>query len=77
MSAITVRLLSIDPSGRGKDRMAYNVTYFLNGYIFLVESEGLPEGYALQNLTKITEAAKTHKANKIVYESNFDDGMFG
>ncbi len=77
VSAFTGRLLSIDPSGRGKDEMAYNVTYFLNGYIFLVESEGILEGYAPQNLTRIAEAAKTHKVNKIVYESNFGDGMFG
>ncbi|WP_158523674.1 hypothetical protein [Candidatus Enterovibrio escicola] len=57
--------------------MAYNVTYFLNSYIFLVKSEGLQEGSALQNLTEITKAAKMHKVNKIIYESNFGDGMFG
>ncbi|WP_394336653.1 hypothetical protein [Candidatus Enterovibrio escicola] len=77
VSAFTGRLLSTNPSGCGKDEMAYNVTYFLNRYIFLVKFESLLEGYVPQNLTKIAEAAKTHKVNNIIYESNFGDGIFG
>ncbi|WCE31251.1 phage terminase large subunit [Vibrio sp. SCSIO 43137] len=77
MRGFTGRLMAIDPSGRGKDEMSYNVTYFLNGYIHLVESEGLLDGYADKNLRHLAEVAKKHKVNKVVYESNFGDGMFG
>lgn len=76
-SEFTGRLLTIDPAGRGKDEMAYNVTYFLNGYVYLVESEGLLEGYAEKNLKHLAEVAKKHKVHKVIYESNFGDGMFG
>ncbi|HAS6597585.1 MULTISPECIES: phage terminase large subunit [Vibrio] len=72
----TGRLLTIDPSGRGKDELAYNVTYFLNGYVFLTESEGLLEGYSEKNLKTLAETAKKHQVHKVLVESNFGDGMF-
>ncbi|WP_241824167.1 phage terminase large subunit [Salinivibrio kushneri] len=77
ISEFTGRLLTIDPAGRGKDEMAYNVTYFLNGYVFLVESKGLLDGYAEKNLKHLAQVAKRHNVHKVIYESNFGDGMFG
>lgn len=76
-SEFTGRLLTIDPAGRGKDELAYNVTYFMNGYIYLVESEGLQDGYSDKNLKALAQVAKRHNVHKVVYESNFGDGMFG
>ena len=69
-------ILSIDPSGRGKDETAYTVLQLLNGNIFIPKFGGLPGGYTDETLGGLANIAKAYKVNKIVVESNFGDGMF-
>ena len=73
----TGSVLSVDPSGRGKDETGYAVVKMLNGYLYVPAAGGLSGGYSEQTLTAIAELAKEHKVNAIITESNFGDGMFG
>ena len=70
------KMMAIDPSGRGKDELAYTIVGVLNAQIFLLKQGGLQGGYCEQNLKKLAFMAKEYKLNKIVVESNFGDGMF-
>ena len=69
-------VLSIDPSGRGKDETAYSVALMLNGNIFVPKAGGIEGGYSDKTMIQLCEIAKRYKVNKIVVESNFGDGMF-
>lgn len=69
-------VMAVDPSGRGKDEMAYAILKQLNGYLYLAECRGLKGGYADVNLDLLGHRAKHHKVHKILVESNFGDGMF-
>lgn len=71
-----MKVMSIDPSGRGKDETAYSVALMLHGNIFVPEVGGLLGGYTDETLSKLAQIAKKHQVNKIVVESNFGDGMF-
>ena len=70
------KVMSIDPSGRGKDELAYSIVAVLNAQIFLLKQGGLQGGYCEQNLTKLAKLAKEYDVNKLKIESNFGDGMF-
>ena len=70
------RILVIDPSGRGQDETSYCVLYERDGYIFLMAVGGFQGGYEETTLNKLSTLAKTYKAQKIVIESNYGDGMF-
>lgn len=69
-------ILSIDPSGRGKDESGYAVIKQLHGMVYIAEVGGLKGGYDTEVLIQYGEIARKHKANLIVVESNFGDGMF-
>lgn len=69
-------LLTIDPSGRGSDETAYNVTKFYNGFVFLVEEGGFKDGYGDDTLLALAKIAKMHECKAVRIESNFGDGMF-
>jgi hypothetical protein len=69
-------VMSIDPSGRGKDELAYTVVAVLNSQLFLLKQDGLQGGYCEENLMTLAKIAKEYKVNKIKIESNFGDGMF-
>ena len=69
-------MMSIDPSGRGKDELAYTILGVLNGYLFLLKQDGLQGGYCEENLKELASLAKEYKLNKIKIEANFGDGMF-
>lgn len=77
LSAYTGTIMSIDPSGRGKDETAFCVIKYLNGYLFLMEVGGYKDGYSDEVLTLLANKCKFWGVNTIVYESNFGDGMFG
>ena len=72
----TVSVMSIDPSGKGKDETAYTVTKFLNGNIYLLDVGGFNSGYSEHTLTKLVQIAKKHKVKKLLIEENFGQGMF-
>ena len=69
-------VLSIDPSGRGKDETGYAVVKMLNGYLYVSECGGLRGGYKNENLEALSVIAKRNNVNLILIESNFGDGMF-
>lgn len=69
-------VMSIDPSGRGKDETGYAVVKMLNGYLYVRRCGGMLGGYDTATLTKLAEIAKAEGVNHIVVEANFGDGMF-
>ena len=76
MIPYTGSVMSIDPSGRGKDETGYAVVKMLNGQLFVPQAGGLKGGYDEQTLKLLVNIAKDNKVNKIIIESNFGDGMF-
>jgi hypothetical protein len=70
-------VMSIDPSGRGKDETAWAVVKMLNGYLYVIDAGGMQGGYSEEVLQSLAIKAKKFKVNEIVIESNFGDGMFG
>jgi hypothetical protein len=74
--AYTGCVMSIDPSGRGKDETGYAVVKMLNGYLYVAAAGGVQGGYSDETLKFLSMTAKQHKVNEIVVESNFGDGMF-
>ena len=72
----TGSVMSIDPSGRGKDETGYAVVKMLNGTLFVPDAGGLMGGYSEETLRTLAMKAKQHKVNAIIVESNFGDGMF-
>lgn len=69
-------VLAVDPSGRGRDELAWAVLAELNGNVFLLECGGTTRGYEPAVLQSLAERAKRWKANYCVAESNMGDGMF-
>lgn len=69
-------VMTIDPAGRGKDELGYAVTKHIHGQIYVTAVGGLFGGYDENNLVKLATIAMEHKANLILIESNFGDGMF-
>lgn len=76
MIPYTGSVLSIDPSGRGKDETGYAVVKMLNGQLFVPDAGGIRGGYDTKTLQQLVAIAKDNKVNKVVIESNFGDGMF-
>lgn len=72
----TGSVMSIDPSGRGRDETAFSIVKMLNGYLFVTDGGGLQGGYDDTTMKALAMKAKQHKVNAIVVESNFGDGMF-
>jgi len=69
-------VLSIDPSGRGKDETAYAIVKMLNGYLYVTQCGGFAGGYDDKTLQRLATLAKAEQVNEIIIESNFGDGMF-
>ena len=76
MVPFTGSVMSIDPSGRGKDETGYAIVKMLNGQLFVPDCGGLKGGYGENVLNALAKKAAKHKVNKIVVESNMGDGMF-
>lgn len=71
-----MKIMAIDPSGRGKDETGFAVVYMLNGYLYLMESGGFRGGYEDKTLEALARKAKEWKVNEVLCEGNFGDGMF-
>lgn len=69
-------VMSIDPSGRGGDELAYAVVAMLNGWLYVLDCKGLTGGYSDENLQKLADVAKRYKVKHLIIEENFGDGMF-
>ncbi len=69
-------VMAIDPSGRGSDETTYAIVKILHGTLFLVASGGFKEGYSEGTLRSLSVLAAEWKANHVIIEANFGDGMF-
>lgn len=69
-------VMTIDPSGRGKDETGYCIASMLHGYIYIHKCGGFAGGYEAATLQKLADLAKEYDINEMVIESNFGDGMF-
>ena len=76
MSEYTGSVMSIDPSGRGKDETGYACVKALAGNLFLTEAGGITGGYDMETLEGLAYAAKRNQVKYIIIEANFGDGMF-
>lgn len=72
----TGTVMTIDPSGRGKDETAWCISAILNSMIFIPDFGGYLAGFEDATLRALAETAKHYKVNVIRVESNFGDGMF-
>lgn len=75
-SDYTGTVMSIDPAGRGKDETGYAVVKMLNGFLYVRRAGGLPGGYEMATLEKLSQIAKEEKVNHVIIEANFGDGMY-
>ena len=69
-------VMAIDPSGRGGDELGYAVVAMLNGWLYLLDCQGLTGGYKDENLQRLADTAKKYAVKQIIVEENFGDGMF-
>jgi hypothetical protein len=69
-------VMAIDPAGRGGDEVGWAIVAYHYGRLYLLDAGGLKGGYQDENLTALANKAKEWKANKLVIEPNFGDGMF-
>ncbi|NKD46299.1 phage terminase large subunit [Haematospirillum jordaniae] len=69
-------VMAVDPSGRGRDETGYAVVRCLHGMLFIPAAGGLKGGYSEATLQELARLAKLYKANQILVEANFGDGMF-
>lgn len=69
-------VMSIDPSGRGKDETAYTVLRFLNGRLYATSFGGMQGGYTEPVLKKLGSIAAQQRVNLVIVEDNFGQGMF-
>jgi hypothetical protein len=68
----------LDPSGGGKngDEMAWAVTKFRSGYVYLVDIGGIPGGLHEANQDTIADLVYRFKPNQLDIEDNFGAGTF-
>lgn len=76
MNKYAYKIMSIDPSSRGSDECAYAVLYYLNGYIYLMETGGFKRGIDDTTFIKLAKVAKKWKVNEVVPEGNYGGGMW-
>lgn len=76
MSEYTGCVMSIDPSGRGKDETGYAVIKSLAGNLYLTDAGGISGGYEESTLEQLAQIAKRNQVKYIIIEANFGDGMF-
>lgn len=69
-------VMSIDPSGRGKDKTAWAIIKNQGVNLYLVSAGGHTWGYSNQGMETLYNEAKKHQVQLIKIESNFGDGMF-
>ncbi len=70
------KVMSIDPSGKGKDELAFSVLGLLNSQIYWLDNGGMQGGYVIENLELLAKVAKKWKVNRIFIEKNYGGGMF-
>lgn len=76
MEAYAGSVMSIDPSGRGKDETSFAVVKHLMGQLFLTKAGGIAGGYDDDVLEELARVAKAENVNLVLIEENFGGGMF-
>ena len=71
-----VKIMSIDPAGKGTDEATYAVIGVKNGYVYVIDVGGTKLGYSDEALVFFANKAKEHGVQEIVPESNWGGGMF-
>jgi len=68
----------VDPAGGGKngDELAYAITRFLAGRLYLIAAGGIPGGYGEAQLKALTDVVLKHKPTNIQIEQNYGNGAF-
>jgi hypothetical protein len=70
-------VMSIDPSGLGKDETAYSVVGYTDCVLYLLDNGGFKGGgYDDSVLLALAKIAKRFKVNDVIIENNFGGGMF-
>jgi hypothetical protein len=67
-------IVSVDPSGRGKDETVATILSQINGLIFIRDIFASQDGYSDKTLREILRRAKQFDASMCLIESNFGDG---
>jgi hypothetical protein len=67
-------ILAVDPSGRGRDELAWVAVKILNGQLFLLGLGAEIDGF--EALPRIAIAASRYGVNAIVTEANFGGGSY-
>jgi hypothetical protein len=71
-----VIVMSIDPSGRGKDETGYAIIGYLHGFLHVLDAGGYIGGYDDATLSNLASKAKKYNVNEVVVEDTWGDGMF-
>ena len=71
-----MKLMSIDPSGRGKDEIGISIIYSLNTRLFVKKITGIQGGYEDDNMIQIAQLCKIHNIDTLLLEENWGGGMF-
>jgi len=71
-----MKLLSLDPSGKGKDEMGISLIFSLNTRLFLKKITGLQGGYEDENMINIATLCKDYEIDELLIEENWGGGMF-
>lgn len=71
-----MKLLSLDPSGKGKDEIGISLIFSLNTRLFLKKITGLQGGYEDDNLIAIATMCRDYEIDTLLIEENWGGGMF-
>lgn len=71
------KILSVDPSGKGKDEVGLALIYMLNTRIFIKKITGISGGgYEDSVMENIATLCDTHGVDTVLVESNYGGGAF-
>ena len=70
------KILSIDPSGRGKDETGIAIIYSLNTRFYIKKATSIEGGYDSGAMENIANLCNVHGIQTVVVESNYGDGSF-
>lgn len=78
MFPYTGRMMYVDTAGGGQngDETVAAVTYFLHGYVFLMDVKAFPGGHRENVFEEISALAYKWRVNNIQVEKNFGNGAF-
>jgi len=72
-----MKLMYVDPAGKGADEMGIAILYSLNTRIYIKKITGMQTGYTDESFMNIVNLARLHGIDTLVTEDNYGDGSFG